>query len=74
MKKEYIFLNGCKDMDSQSYRQESFKEDFAIVTVEGSFDFKKVTKKKAKRGFHTLKPGILGDFNPKGKVYLIMFL
>ena len=42
-----------------------YKDDIAILTLERSFNFKTSTKK----GFHTLKPGILGDFFPKGKVY-----
>ena len=45
------------------------KEDVTIVTVEGSFNFKKVTKAKENRGFHTLKPVTLGNFNLRGKVY-----
>ena len=48
-----------------SYRQHKYKDDVAIVTLEGSFYIHEVKRK----GFHKIESGTLGDFNPKGKVY-----
>ena len=55
---------------NEPYREKSFKNDIAILTLEEPFNFRKLTRRGyIKKGFHTLKSGILGDFNPKGKVY-----
>ena len=32
--------------------------------MEGSFDLKKVTQRELNKGYHTLKIGTLGNFNP----------